>query len=266
MVKRHAVVLVLMLLWPLSAGCTATYTHTLRAQILDLEEYLEKAQAAQGPLCEPQALARAQTCLASAKEEFQEGDYWEAEDILDICRKEAEGLWDRILACDRDRDADGIPDPYDRCPDDAQIYTGYLDQDGCPHPLPEWALLAVDRIEIIEPLGFHDEDQSVLAASRKVLRDVARILLEHPGIRVRIQAHMDDRYPPERNMEITRSRAAAVRDTLADMGVAVQRLEAVGMGSTEPIAPGDSPLGRLVNQRVEFLRIPGNLPVLPDTP
>lgn len=254
--KRPSVVLLFLLLLPLSPGCNGTYTGSLRAAILDLEASLDKAQAAQGPLCEPEALARAQTCLASAKEEFQEGDYWEAEDILDICRKKADGIWDRILACDRDRDADGIPDLYDRCPDDPQAYTGYLDQDGCPHPLPRWALLAVDRIEIIEPLRFRDEDQSLLADSQKVLRDVARILLENPGIRVRIQAHLDDSVPPERAMEITHARAAAVRGELLDMGVAAPRMEAAGRGSLEPVAPNDSPFGRLVNQRVEFLRMP----------
>jgi len=255
-VRRRSVILLLALLCPATAGLAEPYTSTVRTAILDLEEYLQKAQAAQGPLCDPETLARAQTCLASAKEEFREGDYWEAEDILDACRKNAEGIWDRILACGMDRDVDGVPDLFDRCPDDPETYNGYLDDDGCPDRLPERAVLSLDRIEIIEPLRFDDETQQLMSPSSQVLQDVARILHENPAIRIRVQAYWDDSIPPERAREITDARADTVRDELAGMGVPAHRIESVGMGSLDPVASNDSPVGRRMNQRVEFLRQP----------
>jgi hypothetical protein len=33
-----------------------------------------------------------------------------------------------------DRDADGIPDDVDRCPDEPEDYDGFEDHDGCPDP------------------------------------------------------------------------------------------------------------------------------------
>ena len=53
-----------------------------------LEEYLGKAQAAEGPECAPESLAAAQSHLARAKAEFQEKDFWAAEDAILLCEKE----------------------------------------------------------------------------------------------------------------------------------------------------------------------------------
>jgi len=256
-VTNKAILILLLPLITLGAPAAAlpgAYKDSLRTAILNLEDRLQKAQAAQGPLCEPEMLARAQTCLAAAKEEFQEGDYWEAEDILETCRKASDGLWERILACGRDADVDGIPDPKDGCPDAPETYNGYRDLDGCPDRIPERAVLSSTGIEIIEPLRFDDASQRLLPSCDPVLRDVARVLSENPAIRIEIQAHLDDSVPPERALEITGLRAAEVKKALAALGVAPDRLDPVGMGNRVPVAPNDSAAGRQVNQRVEFVR------------
>ena len=221
-----------------------------------LEVYLQKAQAAQGPLCDPETLARAQACLTSAKEEYLEGDYWEAEDMLVDCQKESKGIWDKILACGKDHDVDGIPNPKDLCPTEPETYNGYRDLDGCPDQVPERALLTPEKIEIIEPFLFGGSTQQLLPASNRVLRDVATILQENPLIRIKIQAYLDNSLPMDQALEITTARAENVKKALVIMGIPPYRLEAVGMGSMEPVASNESEFGRLVNQRVELLRIP----------
>ncbi len=40
----------------------------------------------------------------------------------------------RIAAAVTDRDGDGIPDDRDRCPDQAEDFDAYQDEDGCPDP------------------------------------------------------------------------------------------------------------------------------------
>jgi outer membrane protein OmpA-like peptidoglycan-associated protein len=240
---------------PLTA-LAGTSTSDLRTAILNLEEHLHRAQAAQGPLCAPEVLALAQTCLASSREEFQEGDYWEAEDILAQCQKQSEGIWERILACGKDQDVDGVPDLKDVCPEAPETYNGYRDRDGCPDKMPERALLSVERIEIADPVQFDEATQNLLPSADLVLRDVARILRENPGIRIQIQAHVDDSVPPQRAQEITNLRAEKVKNKLLELGVAPVRINAAGKGCLEPVASNDSPMGRLVNQRVEFVRIP----------
>ncbi len=221
-----------------------------------LEEYLQKAQAAEGPECAPESLAAAQSHLARAKEEFQEKDFWAAEDAILLCEKEAEGIWAKILVCGRDLDRDGIPDRKDQCLKDPEIYNDYMDEDGCPDEIPRMAVLTGDKIEILVPVLFDDDTQRPLADSYAVLEEVARIMKENPDLRFSIQAHLDDRLPPGQADYATERRADSILDVLVYLGVPDDRLEAEGRGSREPVAANDSSWGRMLNQRVEFIRIP----------
>jgi outer membrane protein OmpA-like peptidoglycan-associated protein len=221
-----------------------------------LEDYLEKAQAAEGPECAPESLAAAQSHLARAKEEFRERDFWEAEDAIRLCEKEAEGIWAEILVCGRDVDRDGVPDGKDRCPQDPEIYNDYMDEDGCPDQIPRMAVLTGDKIEILVPILFDEDTQRPLTESYPVLQEVARIMKENPGLRVSIRAHLDDRLPAGQADYTTEQRAFAVRDVLMYLGIPEDRLETEGRGSREPVAANDSSWGRLLNQRVEFIRVP----------
>ena len=221
-----------------------------------LEEYLAKAQAAEGPDCAPESLAAAQSHLARAKEEFQEKDFWEAEDAIRLCEKEAEGLWARILVCGRDVDRDGIPDRKDRCLNEPETHNDYMDEDGCPDVIPRMAVLTTDKIETLVPVLFDEESQRPLAESYAVLEEVARIMKENPGLRFSIRSHVDDSLPAGEADYATEQRADSVRDVLVYLGVPDDHLEAEGRGSREPVAANDSDWGRRLNQRIEFIRIP----------
>ena len=228
----------------------------LQQEIMGLEERLKKARDAQGPMCAPEVLAEAQACLAGVKEEFLEGDYWEAEDALHICKEKSEGLWESILACTEDVDLDGIPDRKDLCPHDPESYNGYKDVDGCPDRMPERALLTAEKIEVLEPIRFEEKSQKPLTASGAVLEDVARILKENPDLHVCIDVHLDNSLPAEVALRVSSERAGNVKNTLEELGIAANRVQAEGKGSREPIASNGSPFGRQLNQRVEFKIIP----------
>jgi outer membrane protein OmpA-like peptidoglycan-associated protein len=227
----------------------------LSQQMTRLEEYLRKAQAAEGPQCVPQSLAAAQAYLARAREEFEEGDLWEAEDAIRLGEQEADGLWEKILSCGRDLDRDGIPDRRDKCLDDPEIYNNYMDEDGCPDRTPRKAVLTGDRIEILVPIDFDPETQQPFLDSDSVIHEVARIMEENPDLRFSIQVHLDNSLPPGVADQVTQSRANHVRSTLVELGVAEGRLEPVGKGSREPVASNDSAWGRILNNRVELIRI-----------
>jgi outer membrane protein OmpA-like peptidoglycan-associated protein len=229
---------------------------SLEREVARLEEYLGKAQASEGPQCAPEALGRAQSHLARAKEELEEGDLWAAEDAVRLCEKEADGIWERILVCGKDLDLDGVPDRKDRCPDAPETLNGYMDDDGCPDRVPQTAVLTPDKIELLVPVRFGGDDPRPLPDSLPVLREVARILAENPGLRLSVRAHMSDRMPVAQADALTGRRADAVRSFLVELGVAEGRLEAEGRGGREPLAANDSEWGRLLNERIEFVRIP----------
>lgn len=236
---------------PASAGRAS-----IAEEIQRLEVYLLKAQTAEGSVCVPELLAEAQVYLARAKEEFEEGDYWEAEDAVDLCRKTSENLWDKILVCGEDLDRDGVPDSRDRCPDDPETYNGYQDSDGCPDRIPRRTMLTPDKIELLEPLRFDEQTQELLPADRIVLEDVATLMKENPEVKIRIEAHVDSTVAPEKALSLCRARTANVKDALVALGVEDGRLETAEKGSLEPIAPNDSEWGRMLNRRIEFVRIP----------
>ncbi len=236
---------------------SAAERRDLLDEISALDAYLAKAHAAGGAPCVPEALASAQACLARVKEEFEEGDRWEAEDLLETCRRLSQGLWDRILLCGQDSDGDGIPDSRDLCQDRPEAYNGYQDEDGCPDRVPARAVLTPDKIEILEPVGFDENTQTLLPESEPVLADVARILVENPSLRIRIESHLDSSTTdPETALLLCARRAENVKEALAALGVDAARMETAPKGSSEPIASNDSPWGRKLNRRIEFVRIP----------
>jgi outer membrane protein OmpA-like peptidoglycan-associated protein len=89
--------------------------------------------------------------------------------------------------------------------------------------------------------------------SVSVLEQLATSLAEHPeAMVVRIEGHTDDRGPAAVNTRISRGRAEAVREVLVRLGVAPDRLVAVGLGSARPISTNRTPLARMLNRRVEI--------------
>jgi outer membrane protein OmpA-like peptidoglycan-associated protein len=228
----------------------------LRQEVKRLAEYLRKAQAAEGPECAPESLAVAQSHLARALEELQEGDLWEAEDAIRLCDKEAEGIWEEILVCGRDLDRDGIPGRKDQCPDAPETFNNYMDEDGCPDRVPPKAVLTGDRIEILVPIVFDQETQQPLMDTDSPLGEVAKIMEENPSLRFLVRAHLAGSVPPAQADQITALRASYVKSVLVDLGIGDGRLEAQGRGSREPVASNDTSWGRTLNDRVEFIRTP----------
>jgi outer membrane protein OmpA-like peptidoglycan-associated protein len=97
-------------------------------------------------------------------------------------------------------------------------------------------------------------------------RDVsllARYLRAHPERGVVVEGHSDSRGAPERNLELSQSRADAVKDYLVANGVPAEHVLAVGYGSSHPVASNDSEEGRRRNRRVEILVLRPGMPLEP---
>jgi len=80
---------------------------------------------------------------------------------------------------------------------------------------------------------------------------VARLLTDFPKLTARIEGHTDAAGRDETNLALSQARADAVKQALVDRGVAVERLEAVGLGETRPIADNATKAGSRQNRRVE---------------
>ncbi len=83
--------------------------------------------------CAPEAMAMALAHREFAALEFRQGDAGRAAEHLAIARKYADEVIAAAAECTpTDLDQDGIPDPEDRCPEEAEDRDGDRDGDGCP--------------------------------------------------------------------------------------------------------------------------------------
>jgi OOP family OmpA-OmpF porin len=70
--------------------------------------------------------------------------------------------------------------------------------------------------------------------------------------RVRVEGHTDNVGSEDANKQLSRARAEAVVEYLAEQGIERARLESEGFGSERPVAPNLTRRGREQNRRVEF--------------
>jgi outer membrane protein OmpA-like peptidoglycan-associated protein len=174
------------------------------------------------------------------------------DDILDendACPTEA-GIPEMHGCPAGDSDHDTVRDHLDNCPEVA----GPVDNQGCPAEERQLVAIQKDRIEIKDTVHFDFANATIQSRSYPLLDQVARILTEHPEIlSVTIEGHTDERGSAEYNRDLSQRRAEAVRDYLAQKGVARERMQAQGFGEDRPVQSNGTDEGRAANRRVEFI-------------
>lgn len=88
------------------------------------------------------------------------------------------------------------------------------------------------------------------------IKEIAAILNENPGVRVKIIGHTDSDGEDKFNLDLSKRRAAAVKNYLtANFGIDASRLETDGKGESAPVAPNDNMTNKALNRRVEFIKL-----------
>jgi OOP family OmpA-OmpF porin len=155
----------------------------------------------------------------------------------------------------RDSDGDGVPDIHDKCPNTPQGTR--VDGAGCPLPDPKQEPVAVTQDdksvvdEAIKNLQFDVNKATIRPTSFNSLGRVAD-LLTNKNYSLKLAGNTDNTGNFDTNMRLSQERADAVKQYLVSQGADASRIDAVGYGSTKPIATNDTPEGRQQNRRVEF--------------
>jgi outer membrane protein OmpA-like peptidoglycan-associated protein/tetratricopeptide (TPR) repeat protein len=115
----------------------------------------------------------------------------------------------------------------------------------------------IDKIEVgkkvvLEKIYFETSKATLTAASFPELNQVIAFLKGNETIRLEISGHTDNVGSAKANSKLSEDRAKSVVNYLVSNGIDKSRLEAIGYGFTQPIAPNDTPEGREQNRRVEF--------------
>jgi outer membrane protein OmpA-like peptidoglycan-associated protein len=102
---------------------------------------------------------------------------------------------------------------------------------------------------------FDVNSDRIKAESAGVLNEIAKVLRENASVKVKIVGHTDSDGEESKNLDLSRRRAAAVREALAkEYGIDATRMQWDGMGETKPVADNVTKEGKAQNRRVEFIK------------
>ncbi|WP_428224007.1 OmpA family protein [Flavobacterium sp.] len=172
-----------------------------------------------------------------------------------------------------DADGDGIADNKDKCPNQA----GPRDNAGCPWPdtdgdsvldkddkcpsvkgtvanngCPEVSEEAIKRLnDYAKTILFDTGKASFQQKTMPVLEAMSAILNEYPTAKFAIEGHTDNAGKKDKNLQLSKDRAAAVKAYLESKGIAADRLTSEGYGDTMPVASNKTAAGKALNRRVE---------------
>lgn len=150
---------------------------------------------------------------------------------------------------DRDADRDGVLVPDDACPDEPEDFNGFDDADGCPDEVPD----AVQKFSgRLAGVNFELSRSTLTKASRPILDEAVKVLLQFPSIRIEVSGHTDNSGGRDTNMRLSQNRAEAVKKYLVEHGVDEGRIITRGAGPDEPIDSNSTREGRASNRRIEF--------------
>jgi outer membrane protein OmpA-like peptidoglycan-associated protein len=101
---------------------------------------------------------------------------------------------------------------------------------------------------------------ALLQTAQTKLDQVAEALkAQSDDRRIVVEGHTDSRGSDAINQPLSLNRANAVRDYLISRGVVSQKISALGMGSSHPLADNDSAENRANNRRVEIVVSPASV-------
>jgi outer membrane protein OmpA-like peptidoglycan-associated protein len=122
--------------------------------------------------------------------------------------------------------------------------------------LPLYDQLARDGRVATQGILFDVNSATLRPESTPTLVEIGSMLVDNGALRLRIEGHTDATGEDDMNLDLSRRRAAAVRDfLLTTYGIDAGRLESAGLGETMPVDDDGTPEGRQNNRRVELVRL-----------
>lgn len=163
-------------------------------------------------------------------------------DIRDLCPHTPDTIG--FTGCP-DSDGDGWTDPEDCCPNEPGIDS----LQGCPELKAEEKKLLEKAMREVR---FKTGSAVLLPESRKILNQIVELIRKYPAFSLDIRGHTDSQGKADSNLILSRKRAKACFDYLAQMNVPSERIRWEGFGETLPLRDNQTPQGRAINRRVEF--------------
>jgi outer membrane protein OmpA-like peptidoglycan-associated protein len=108
---------------------------------------------------------------------------------------------------------------------------------------------------VLYGIYFDVDKADIKPESQPQLDQIAKLLGDHPEIRLTITGYTDNQGSADYNQKLSQRRATAIVASLVDShGIAAGRLNAQGMGASSPLGSNSTEEGRAKNRRVELAK------------
>lgn len=105
---------------------------------------------------------------------------------------------------------------------------------------------------VLQPVSFKQSSAEIQPRSFVTLDRITDFAHDCQDITIAITGHSDASGDESWNRQLSRARAQAVADHIAQRGIDPQRLIVKGLGSSAPVADNSTAHGRELNRRIEF--------------
>ena len=126
-----------------------------------------------------------------------------------------------------------------------------------PEPVVDNSLenieVEVGKVIELQNIFFETAKWDLLPASHTELRELVNLMNKYPTMEIAIHGHTDSRGGVNYNQNLSENRAKAVYEYLIGSNIEQFRIRFAGFGLAKPIATNDTPDGRQLNRRVEFV-------------
>jgi outer membrane protein OmpA-like peptidoglycan-associated protein len=112
--------------------------------------------------------------------------------------------------------------------------------------------LNMEAYGVLSNIYFETGKAELQEKSRTELRKLVEQLRSQQSLRIEIAGHTDDVGDAKQNQLLSQKRAQSVVDYLVQLGIAKERIKAVGFGEAKPIVPNISDENRQLNRRIEW--------------
>ncbi len=108
------------------------------------------------------------------------------------------------------------------------------------------------RLILPEAIWSNARQATLATASASRLEPLAALLASNPDYQILIEAYTDNKGDEVSLQQLTQERARVLSDRFQSAGVDPTRIQANGMGASNPVAPNTTVAGRTRNRRVEI--------------
>jgi len=108
------------------------------------------------------------------------------------------------------------------------------------------------RLTLPETIWTNTRTATLSAASSAKLEPLAALLASNPDYQILIEAYTDSKGNEVSLQQLTQERARVLSDRFQSAGVDPMRIQANGMGASNPVAPNTTVAGQRKNRRIEI--------------